>query len=233
MTTAVVLQSNYIPWRGYFDLINDCDLFIFYDCVQFTTGDWRNRNIVKTSQGPQWLTVPVGSKSGRTIAEVAVPNSDWQRKHLKTIEQAYIRSACFSSHMPFVREIYLRDWKNLSEMNQWIISKISRDILGCKTPFANSTEFSPQGSSNERLISVLKGAGVTRYISGPAAKSYLDEEMFAAAGISVVWKDYSGYPEYVQPHGPFDGKVSIIDLILNAGDRSNEFIWGWRRSAAP
>jgi hypothetical protein len=70
--TAVVLQSSYIPWRGYFDLIHDADVFVFYDDVQYTVNDWRNRNRIKTANGVVWLTIPVGNQNDRRICDVAL-----------------------------------------------------------------------------------------------------------------------------------------------------------------
>jgi len=100
MKTVAILQSNYIPWKGYFDVINDVDLFIFYDDVQYTKNDWRNRNKVKTANGTGWLSIPVGADKNRLICEVILNDNRWQEKHWKTLCQLYGKASYFSSYAP-------------------------------------------------------------------------------------------------------------------------------------
>ena len=113
-------------------------------------------------------------------------------------------------------------------MNQFLIKKISKDILNIQTNFRDSREFNPEGKKLDRLIDLLVKSGTNYYISGPAAKSYIDEKKFIDAGIELEYKDYSGYPEYPQLFPPFEHFVSIIDLIFNCGSHAPEFIWDWR-----
>jgi hypothetical protein len=231
---VAVLQSSYIPWKGYFDIIHDAELFVFYDDVQFTKQDWRSRNRVKSQQGAQWLSVPVGSAIDRLICDVTFGDPRWATKHHKTLVQCYSRCAHFAELEPFLRELYLtRSWNTLSEFNQFAIRHIARELLGIRTEFADSRALQLQGSSSDRLLDLLRKLGARRYISGPAARAYLDAESFAAAGIEVVYKDYSGYPEYPQRCPPFDHHVTVLDLLCNVGlAASPDFIWGWRDQTA-
>ena len=227
---VAVLQSSYIPWRGYFDLIHDADVFVFYDDVQYTVNDWRNRNKIKTANGVVWLTIPVGNQNDRRICDVELKDAGWARKHWMTIEQSYGKAPHFSAFSDFFRDIYARPWPSLSDLNQTLTKTIARDLLGIGTTFRDSREFSLDGSKSDRLLSLLRQLGATRYISGPAAKAYLDVAEYKRAGIDVAWKDYSTYPEYRQMHGPFVPDVSIVDLLMSCGDTAPQYIWGYRNA---
>jgi hypothetical protein len=230
---VAILQSNYLPWKGYFDLINDCDLFVFYDDVQFTKNDWRNRNRVKTAAGVRWLTVPVGAEISRRICDVTLPNTAWQTKHYRTLAQAYAKAPHFARYKDFLEDVYLgTEWRTLSELNQYTIRTIARDFLGIRTEFADSSAHASQGSGSERVLALCNTMGATCYVSGPAAKAYLDEAAFHADGVAVEWKDYGGYPEYPQSHPPFEHAVTVLDLLFHAGPDAPDYIWGWRRSKA-
>ncbi|MBT9494939.1 MAG: WbqC family protein [Paucibacter sp.] len=229
MKKVVILQSNYIPWKGYFDLIHDADLFVFYDDLQFTKNDWRNRNKIKSPQGTQWLSIPVGTDKHRLICEVQLHDHSWQRIHWETIRQQYGKCKYFSKYQHFFEKIYLQtDWDNLSSLNQHLIKSIASEILGVTTKFSDSRIFELTGQKQDRLLDLVKKTQANQYISGPAAKSYIAESEFDVLGVNLVWKDYTGYPEYSQKHPPFEHGVSILDLIFNEGPNSPWYIWGWR-----
>ena len=229
MTTTVVLQSNYIPWKGYFDLVHDADTFVFYDDLQYTKNDWRNRNKIKSTNGSEWLTIPVGSAVDRLVCDVDIKNNIWQTKHWRTIEQNYGRAPYFKYYKGLFEEVYLgRYWSNLSELNQSLIRMISADILGLKTKFEDSRTYSLSGKKLERLLDLVVKTGAERYISGPAARDYIDPHFFSAVGIDLIWKDYAGYPEYPQRFPPFEHSVSVLDLLFNVGPEAPWYIWGWR-----
>jgi len=226
---VAILQSNYIPWKGYFELIHNVDLFIFYDDVQYTKRDWRNRNLIKTIHGVKWLTIPVGNVNNRLICDVSINNHQWSLNHWKTIHRYYSRAPYFKIYQKGLEKIYIeRRWTNLSELNNYIIKYISRDILKIETVFMDSREFSPQGHKSERLIDILTKAKADCYLSGPSAKTYLDETLFQKANIKVVYQEYSGYPEYPQLYPPFIHEVSILDLLFHVGPKAPYYIWGWR-----
>ncbi|MER2553316.1 MAG: WbqC family protein [Thauera sp.] len=229
MKTVVVLQSNYIPWKGYFDLIHDADLFVFYDDLQYTKNDWRNRNRVKAVHGAEWITIPAGSDCNRLICEVELKDAGWQEKHWRTLQQNYGTCPHFARYRAFFEEVYRgRRWTMLSELNHFLIRHIAHEFLGITTAFADSRSFALGGQKQDRLLELLDRVGTQRYVSGPAASSYIEPERFAALGIALVWKDYAGYPEYPQRFPPFEHGVTILDLLFNVGPDAPWYIWGWR-----
>lgn len=229
MTTVAVLQSNYIPWKGYFDIIHDVDLFVFYDDVQYTKNDWRNRNKIKTHGGTAWLTIPTGSVIRRLICEVELADGAWARKHWKSIVQYYSKAPHFSRYREFFEEVYLHgEWRNLSVFNQYLIKAIAGEFLGITADFADSRDYDIRGVKRDRLLELLTACGATRYVSGPAAKAYLDPAAFSAAGIELMYKSYDGYPEYDQFFPPFEHQVSALDLLFHTGPEAAFYIWGWR-----
>ena len=225
---AAVIQSNYIPWRGYFDIMHDADVFVFYDDVQYTVNDWRNRNRVKTANGVVWLTIPVGDQNNRRICDVEIHDRAWARKHWMTIEQSYSRAPAFVRYVDFFRSIYSQPWTSLSVLNQTTIRAIAADLLGIRTQILDSRDFELQGKGSDRLLMLLQQIGATDYVSGPAAKNYLDAELYAQRGVQVHWKDYNHYPEYPQLHGDYIPNLSIVDLLMNCGERAADYLWGYR-----
>ena len=231
MKKVAIIQSNYIPWKGYFDIIHDVDLFVFLDDVQYTVRDWRNRNKIKTAQGLRWLTVPVGSDRDRLIYEAQIVDPNWARSHWEMLRQNYSKTPHFKTYKDCFEQFYLgREWCNLSDMNQHLIRMISRDILGLKTEFKDSREFNAQGHKLDRLLDLLVKTGAGYYLSGPSAMDYIEPSRLAEVGIELHYKDYAGYPEYPQLFPPFDHGVSVLDLLFNCGPDAPFFIWGWRAS---
>ncbi|AKF86804.1 hypothetical protein MFUL124B02_33600 [Myxococcus fulvus 124B02] len=230
--TVAIIQSNYLPWKGYFDILHDVDTFIFYDDVQYTHRDWRNRNRVKTPTGPVWLTVPVGSSTDRLICEARIEGESWARKHWETLRHQYGRTPHFERYAPLLRDVYLsRKWTHLSELNQFLVRHIAHECLGLRVRFRDSREWTLAGAKQERILDLLRQAGATHYVSGPAARSYLRQEDFDAAGIQLTYKDYGGYPEYPQVHPPFEHAVTVLDVLFHLGPEAPEAIWGWRGRA--
>lgn len=231
MKKVAVLQSNYIPWKGYFDLINDVDLFIFYDDVQYTKNDWRNRNKVKTNNGSQWLTIPVKSSTDTLINEVGFQNELWAEKHYKTLNTLYSKAPYYKKFKDFLGYIYIdHQWAGLSELNQFVIKYISTNFLGITTEFENSTKYNCNGIKLDRLIDLLKKVQADEYISGPAARNYIDNSRFESENIILKYKEYKDYKEYNQFHPPFDHYVSILDLLFHTGEDAADFIFGKKES---
>jgi len=186
---VAVLQSNYLPWKGYFDIVHDVDLFIFYDDLPYTKNDWRNRNKLKTAKGATWLTIPVGAHIHRRTCDVELDGPSWQRKHWQAISDWYATTPHFDRYAKFFAELYLdRQWTHLSDLNQFLIKAIARDFLGVRTEFADSRSIAPVGTRQDRLLDLLQRVGASSYVSGPAAKDYIEPDRFAAAGIELVGK---------------------------------------------
>ncbi len=226
MKKVAVLQSNYIPWKGYFDIIHDVDEFIFYDEVQYTKNDWRNRNRISTPTGIQWITIPTNGSITQSIDEVSTSGNQWQRKHFNTLLTYYSKAPFFGYYRDFLEDFYLgHTWNSLSELNQYLIKYIAVNFLGIKTRFTNSRDYSSSGSGHEKLLSLLRSAEADYYVSGPAAQSYIHADDYMRYGIELHWKDYSGYPEYPQLNDPFCHNVTVLDLLFNVGDAAPEYIW--------
>ena len=223
--TVAIIQSNYIPWKGYFDIIDRSDEFLLFDEVQYTKNDWRNRNRIKTVQGPIWLTIPVKGKFLQRICDTEISNPSWPRKHWNSLRYAYAKAPYFATYKDFLEELYLGcDSTLLSDVNLRFIRAFN-EMLGIETKLAWSMDYAVEEKDpTARLVALCLAAGATRYISGPSARDYIDESKFAAAGIDLEFMNYEGYPEYDQLYPPFDHFVSAIDLILMCGPAAKDFI---------
>lgn len=226
MKKIAILQSNYIPWKGYFDMINMVDEFILYDDMQYTRRDWRNRNKIKTPNGLIWLTIPVEVKGKyfQKISETKVNEKDWAKKHWQSITHNYSKSKYFKEYKDVFEELYLNCHEEyLSQINYKFIVAINK-ILGIKTKIRWSSEFKLVDGQTEKLLGICKDCDTDIYLSGPAAKDYFDEELARKENIKVEWMDYSGYKEYEQLHSHFEHGVTILDLIFNEGPNATKFM---------
>jgi hypothetical protein len=225
---AAIIQSNYMPWKGYFDLIHAVDVFVFLEDVQYTKFDWRNRNKIKTSTGLKWITVPVKGGIQNKIFEIKINNSiDWSEKQKRQITANYSRTSYFHSYRDDIFEIFSRRFETLSELNISAIMRIA-GLLGIETKFLNSMDIQSSGRKEDKLIDICHRIEADVYVSGPSAKRYINENKFLTSSITLLYHDYSGYPEYPQLWGGFNHNVSIIDLLFNCGEESAYYIWGWR-----
>jgi hypothetical protein len=220
-----ILQSNYIPWKGYFDIIGMVDEFIIYDEVQYTKNDWRNRNKIKTPKGIQWITIPVYQRNLlQRISETVTSDPKWKQKNWSTLKTNYGRAPFFKLYAPQFEEFYTNfNSPFLSEINVYLL-KLICEILKIKTSITNSAAYQLSGNPTEKLVSLCIQAGASTYLSGPAAKTYLEEDYFKKAGIQVEWMDYTNYPEYSQLYMPFEHGVSILDLLFNTGPDASTFM---------
>ena len=220
-----IIQSNYIPWRGYFDFIKSVDLFVVFDCLQYTTFDWRNRNQIKTDKGLHWLSVPVDASRSRgdIILNTKIKyNTPWVEDQMKWLRLAYGKAPFFDLYFsPFV-ELLNSKFTTISQLNCALIRWINK-ILEIPTEIKMSTDLNPQGTKTDRLIDILRKVGATKYVSGPNAKPYMDVEKFKKENISLEYKSYS-YREYPQLHGPFNGTVTVLDLLFNCGPEAKNHI---------
>ena len=196
-----ILQSNYLPWTGVFELINSVDKFVFYDNVQFTKQDWRTRNKIQPNN---WLSVPIQrQKLNTNIIDIKICNDiNWKKKHYKGIYQTYCKTRYFNQYK-YLLDFYLLDWKYLYELNRYTTKKICK-TLHIDTEFYHSEDFNLKGNSSERLVQLIKELGGTHYISGPKAKNYIDEELFG--DIELEYMKYKTKNNF-----------TILDNIFNNG----------------
>ena len=221
---VAILQSSYIPWKGYFDMMRQVDEFILYDDVQFTRRDWRSRNKIKTPTGLKWLSIPVKQRENhqseaeaQLICEVEIADPSWVDKHWNAIKLSYSKAPFWSDFSESVRQMYeaVSSEKMLSQINYTFLVSISQ-ILKINTEITWSMGYHAQGRKTDRLIDILVKTGATHYLSGPAAKSYIEDQKFADANIQLGWMSYH-YPEYPQLYPPFEHGVSVLDMIFNVG----------------
>ena len=225
--TVAIVQSNYIPWRGYFDLMRSADVFVLYDDAQYTKRDWRNRNRVKTPEGAQWLTVPVRVKSRylQKIRDVEIAEPGWHQVHWAGLHMNYRAAAHYDTMAPPIADLYARckGITHLSQVNALLLRGLA-DLMGIKTPLIQSAELGHQPGRTANLVHLCKRLGATTYLSGPSARDYLDQALFESEGIGVRFFDYAGYPDYPQLHGPFEPHVSAIDLLMNTGNQAGSYL---------
>lgn len=226
MKKIAISQSNYIPWKGYFELINMVDEFVLYDDMQYTRRDWRNRNKIKTPQGLKWLTVPIEVKGKyfQKINETFVSDKNWSVNHWQTMKQFYSKAPFFKDYKDIFEAFYMNNQEDrLSLINARLIELVN-SILGIQTKITWSSDYELMEGQTEKLLSICQQAGADVYLSGPAAKDYFDESLAERMGIKVEWMDYSGYQEYYQLHPPFEHGVTILDLIFNEGPNATQFM---------
>jgi hypothetical protein len=223
---VAIVQSSYIPWKGYFDLIRAVDEFVLFDDVQFTKRDWRNRNRIKTPEGLSWLTIPVAVKGRFTqrIRDAAIVEPQWAEKHWRTIKRAYGRAPFFREYEPALERLYATAVDDrLSAINHHMIAGVCR-LLDIHTPLTWSTDYTLDDDKTGRLVGICRQAGAAEYVSGPSAREYIDTAQFDAAGITLTFADYGGYTEYPQLYPPFEHGVTVIDLLVHAGPEARRFM---------
>jgi hypothetical protein len=224
-----VIQSSYIPWRGYFDLIASSDAFVFHDDIQYTKGDWRNRNRLKTMKGTEWITVPVSYKNvAQLICETPIDfSTPWQRTHLRVFGSCYRQASYFDVASKLLGGIEEVEYSTISQLNVYLIKRIC-EYLNISTPMTLSNDLNLEGKKTERLIDLLKKLNATTYLSGPSADAYLDKEQFRRNNICLEYKSYD-YEPYPQLWGKFIGEVTVLDLIANCGPKAGKYL----RSRSP
>jgi WbqC-like protein family len=226
MKRLAIIQSSYIPWKGFFDFISRCDAYIIYDSAAFSKGHWHNRNKIKRNGGSPWLTIPVktADRLGQPIDEVGVVEG-WAERHWDTLSQSYKGSAYFEAERADLKKLFelLAREPLLTKINEEFLRWLSQR-LGLNIQIARDRSFSFSGDRTERLIQLCEAVGATHYLSGPSAKEYLDVQQMKAAAITVEWMTYGPYRSYPQPHGDFAHEVSILDTLICTGPGAREFI---------
>ncbi len=228
--TCVILQPSYIPWRGYFHQIQKADLFVFYEDVQYDRHGWRNRNRIKTPTGPKWLTIPLRSTGARPqdtlIRDMLISSEEnWSNTHFETLRHSYARAPYFARYRPMLERWYENATDSLADFVITTTVELAAELGIANTRFTRSSSLDCSGAKTGRLLAILQKVGATHYLTGPAARDYLDVAALNNAGISVEWMIYD-YPAYPQLFPPFDPQLSALDLLLNTGPEAGKFIWG-------
>jgi len=225
--TLVVLQPGYLPWLGFFDQFRRADVFVYYDDVQYDKHGWRNRNRIKTQQGPQWLTVPVrhsGLELPRILDVVIDGRTTWARKHVMSMRQAYARAPFVGRYLPDLQELLERPWARLVDLDIAVVDLMCR-WLGLERRVERSSALGIEGDKSDRLLRICQHFDARTYLSGNAAQEYLDVPLFEREGVRVEWQDFQ-HPTYPQLHGEFVPYLSALDLVLNCGDDARAILEG-------
>lgn len=217
----VLIQSNYIPWKGYFDLIAASDEFAIFDEVQFTKNDWRNRNRIALNGKLHWLTIAIKTAGAarQSIQAAEVSRRDWAHVHWETLRQAYRKAPCFGEVGPVLEDAYRQAaaFDRLTDINELFLKTIC-GLLGVTTPIVHAEIVERAAATpTQRIVEICKERGATEYLSGPAARAYMEEELLREAGVALKYADYSGYPEYPQQLPAFEHGVSIVDALFQCG----------------
>ena len=225
---CVILQPSYIPWRGYFDQIRRADVFVFYDDVQYDKHGWRNRNRIKTHQGTIWLTIPVHGRGAPVqhtpINQIQIDwSKPWNQKHWSSIRQAYSKAPFFRDYAALCEEFFSRRDLFLADFTIDFTIALARALGIAHTRFLRSSSLQASGTKTDRLIQILTSLGASHYISGPSARSYIEQEKFEQAGITLEYMVYN-YKEYPQLFPPYDPQVSILDLLFTMGPEAYSYI---------
>ena len=223
---VAIMQPYFFPYIGYFQLINAVDEFVIYDEAQYTKNDWRNRNKINTKNGSMWITIPVRIETlNQKIYETTICDHRWIKKHKATLQTVYAKAKYFEETKNFIFELYdsVVGLQNLSEINIIFIKEICR-FLGILTKISTTSDYILNSGKNERLVDLCIQAKATHYLSGPSAKSYINEDLFSKKAVQVEWMNYDGYKEYDQIHPTFAHNVSILDLIFNEGTNARSYL---------
>lgn len=227
--TVVIHQPDYAPYLGFFERFVSADLYIVLDHVQFSSSGWTHRDKIKTPQGEKWLSISISNASlGTPINEIRLSDRiDWACNNLNLIRQNYRNADHFDEIFSLIEPLYEDLPTLLADFNIRMIDVLT-DRLGVRVPHVLSSDLSPRGVKNELLIDLLYKVGATRYLSGTGARSYMQPEVFAAAGIEVVWQSFE-HPVYRQQFGEFIPYLSILDALLNCGVEKTQQLIGKER----
>jgi hypothetical protein len=220
---VAIHQPQYLPWLGFFDKMDQSDIFVLLDDVQYKKNEWQNRNKIRNAEGWQWLTVPVLYDFGQKINEVKIDNRrDWREKHMKSLELNYSKAPYFKDYSSFFREVFEKEWEHLAELSIYFISGL-KDLLGIETKIIKSSRLNITTEKTDRLVDLCKKLEADVYLSGAGGSDYLDESAFAQSGIKLEYQKYT-HPEYDQVYKGFYPHMSVADLLFCCGDKGLDII---------
>lgn len=219
------MQPTYLPWLGYFEMMDRSDVFVLFDDVQYVRKSWHQRNRIKSAAGELVLVVPVKTSGARfqKINEALVDNAqDWKKKHLKSILLNYARAPFFNQYKEDLQRIYTTSYTKLIEVDLAIINFLKMR-LGVNTPMVLSSTITARDGRNEKIIDVCRYVNANELYDAKGAIGVIDVQQLSDSGLNVMFQEYK-HPEYSQQHGKFIPYLSVLDLLLNHGERSLEII---------
>jgi hypothetical protein len=221
---VAVHQPQYLPWLGYFDKIRRADIFCYLDCVQYKKNDWQNRNRIKTSQGWQWLSVPVRFQFPEKICDVKINQTvNWRKKHLQALVTNYRRAPFFEQYFDVFEQIYATDWEYVGGLNIYTIERLKAALGMDQKPAIQSSQLELRKDPTDRLIDICKAVKADTYLSGQDGIKYMDLDRFKENGLKVIIQDFK-HPVYPQMFNNFESHMSVTDLLFNCGPGSLDII---------
>jgi hypothetical protein len=216
-------QPNYIPWLGYFAKIAYCDRFIFLDDAEISPGQsYVYRSMLRDEKHAFWMSQPSTRHQQQRIMDVEFSNQDWAKSHLARISQTYRKAPFYKEIIELISPVYLNTEYLLALFNMRLTSVIC-EYLELTTRLDKSSDLHPTGTSDERLISLVKLSGGDIYVSGKGGQNYQDPTKFAEMALQLEIKVYQPIP-YQQIHGDFIGGLSILDGLFNLGKDTRQFL---------
>lgn len=213
---VTIHQPQFLPWLGYLDKIDQADLFIALDSVQFKKNEWQNRNRIRTADGFQWVTVPVLHHFGQLVKDVRINQTvNWRSRHLRALEMQYARAPFRDRYLPELRSLYEAPWERLHDLNMAVIRWLL-GAFGIVTPVRAASEWEARDEPTDRLIDLCRAVGASRYLSGPGGEQYMDSKKFELADLQLEIQQFQ-HPRYPQAHEPFLPAMSAIDLLFCCG----------------
>ena len=224
MTVVAIHQPQFLPWLGYFDKLARSDVFCLLDTVQYKKNEFQNRNRIKTSNGWQWLTVPVTYRFPQRIYEVGINHTvDWQRKHLQALKTHYCKAPFFDSYIGKFEEFYRQPFDLLTEINGTCILLLM-ELLGLERKLVLSSSLQLEiDDPTLRLVKICQALEGDVYLSGRDGANYMDLDTFHSHRLEIVFQDFN-QPEYPQCYGQFEPNLSVVDLLFNCGPDSLSII---------
>lgn len=225
---GTIMQPTYLPWMGFFEMIDATDIYVVFDHVQFVKKYWDQRNRIKTANGVIWLTIPVHNAPQETrICDVKVSydNGNPLEKHWKTIALSYKKAPYFNEYKSIFEKIYSKEYSLLRDLNIELIETVCA-ILGIKTKIMFSSKMDlgdKDMNRTERVVNLCKKTGITKLYDAKGAQDLLDTSLFKKEGIEIIFQDFQ-HPEYPQLWGEFIPYLSVIDLLFNCGPDSIKYI---------
>jgi hypothetical protein len=219
-------QPSYLPWLGFFHKAMLCDTYIYMDDVQYLTGDWNNRNQIKTSSSkPLWLTVPVDLKNSKSqiLKDILVKDESnlpekkrWSSIHNSSLQASYGKSNHYKTYKEFFEYLYMdKKWEYLADLNHTILKQAFVWFgINCEVRIASGCGFTKAKSDLVLEHGTRFGADVV--VTGTFGKDYIIEEDFRKNGIKVYYQEYkhSQYPQRFEGFVPY---MSFVDLLFNVG----------------
>lgn len=224
-----IMQPTYMPWSGYFNLISQAKVFVFYDSAEFSKGSWHNRNQILNNGVKQWLTVPVNKSLHAMLKDISIQNVDkWKHKHEMTIKSVYGRAPYFKDLTSIIETLRECEGDKLAQCNISIIKHIA-GLLDIESEFKLASVYELKGERSKKILGLLKELGSSDYLSPIGSQDYIEEDnVLSQSGLQVRYQSFEpvNYTQ-INNSGEFVSHLSILDVLANIGiENTKKYIRG-------